>query len=126
MIAGFGGWMWALIDILLVVILGAAIAYGTLRWREHRSDLRERAVAESATAENFRSGATGRDGYRRAPLASVVAAIGLVAFAALVLVVGLSWQSGNNNARDNQSADIAQQTAIDASGGNVGGPNSRR
>lgn len=32
-----GGWMWLLIDVALVAVLAAALAYGVLVWRKRRS-----------------------------------------------------------------------------------------
>jgi hypothetical protein len=37
-----GGWLWILIDIGAVVILGAALAYGIWTWRVRRSPAAER------------------------------------------------------------------------------------
>jgi flagellar basal body-associated protein FliL len=31
------GWLWLLINVIAVVILAAAIIYGTMHWRKHRS-----------------------------------------------------------------------------------------
>ena len=37
-----GGWMWILIDVGAVVLLGAALAYGVWRWRGRRNPAVER------------------------------------------------------------------------------------
>lgn len=37
-----GGWMWLLIDVALVAILAAALAYGVLVWRNRRSPAADR------------------------------------------------------------------------------------
>ncbi len=36
-----GGWMWALMDVVLVAILAAALAYGVFVWRKRRSPVAE-------------------------------------------------------------------------------------
>jgi hypothetical protein len=34
-----GGWLWLLIDVVMVGALGAAIAYGSLQWSRRRERL---------------------------------------------------------------------------------------
>jgi hypothetical protein len=31
-----GGWMWLLLDVIAVVVLGGALAYGVMAWRRRR------------------------------------------------------------------------------------------
>ncbi len=50
------GWLWALIDIVGVVVLAGAIIYGTLLWRQRRKDPAARAEREEAVRENYRRG----------------------------------------------------------------------
>jgi hypothetical protein len=33
-----GGWLWLLIDVALVALLGAAMIYGIVKWRQRRHD----------------------------------------------------------------------------------------
>jgi len=34
-----GGWLWLVIDVVMVVLLGAALIYGIVKWRQRRRDL---------------------------------------------------------------------------------------
>ena len=51
-------WIWVLVDVLFVVALGLAIAYGTAKWRQFRRHPELQAERDRATRENF--DATGR------------------------------------------------------------------
>jgi hypothetical protein len=46
------GWMWLLIDVGFVVVLAAAIAYGTIEWRKRRS-ARANQVRDQATSDLY-------------------------------------------------------------------------
>ena len=47
-----GGWLWLLIDVALVAILGAALVYGVAMWRKRRSATAEQ-VRDNATRELY-------------------------------------------------------------------------
>jgi hypothetical protein len=49
----WGAWMWVIIDIVAVVILGAAIAYGSLRWRKRSQDPAVKEASDRATRELY-------------------------------------------------------------------------
>lgn len=44
------GWLWIIVDVVAVVILGIAVAYATMRWRR----------AKNRTLEEIRDDATNR------------------------------------------------------------------
>jgi len=46
------GWLWLVIDVLMVAVLGIALVYGTMLWRQRRSRAREQ-VSERATAQLY-------------------------------------------------------------------------
>jgi hypothetical protein len=46
-----GGWLWLIIDVILVAALGIGIAYGIIAWHRRRKD---------RTMENVRDAATHR------------------------------------------------------------------
>jgi hypothetical protein len=48
-----GSWLWLVIDVAFVALLGAALVWGTLMWRSRRN----RAQTEQATRELYRRGA---------------------------------------------------------------------
>jgi hypothetical protein len=50
-----GGWLWFVIDVVAVIILAAALIYGTIQWRNRR---------KSRVTDQHRDQAT-RDLYRR-------------------------------------------------------------
>ncbi|HVZ53095.1 MAG TPA: hypothetical protein VG986_14085 [Pseudolabrys sp.] len=46
-----GGWLWLVIDVVMVAVLGGALIYGTMRWRAWKrrpdaSEQRDRATRE--------------------------------------------------------------------------------
>ncbi|WP_146617647.1 hypothetical protein [Rhodoplanes serenus] len=49
-----GGMLWLLINVGFVVVLGAAIAWGTMRWRRRRTDAAARAERDRATVQSYR------------------------------------------------------------------------
>lgn len=49
------GWLWAVIDVVMVAILGGALIYGTRQWRRFRPSPRLRAERDRATREHFRN-----------------------------------------------------------------------
>jgi hypothetical protein len=48
-----GGWLWLLIDVVLVALLAAGLIYGTVMWRHRRRNGRR----DEATKELYRRGA---------------------------------------------------------------------
>jgi hypothetical protein len=44
-----GGGLWLLIDVVLVVLLAAAMIYGIMKWRQRRRDPTMQNVREDAT-----------------------------------------------------------------------------
>jgi len=50
----FGGWMWMIIDLGALVVLGAALFYGTRRWAGRRRDPATLQAQEDATRELYR------------------------------------------------------------------------
>jgi hypothetical protein len=53
MFKDLGGPLWLLIDVLAVVALGAAIAYGTMAWKRRRNPALEQ-VRDDATRKLFK------------------------------------------------------------------------
>jgi flagellar basal body-associated protein FliL len=47
------GWLWILIDVVAVIVLGAALAYGAWKWRDRRRPAIER-VRDRKTEELHR------------------------------------------------------------------------
>jgi len=45
----YGGWMWLLIDVVLVAILAGALAYGIGMWRNRHRDRATEEVRDEAT-----------------------------------------------------------------------------
>jgi hypothetical protein len=48
-----GGWLWLLVDVILVGLLAAGLIYGTIAWRSRRRS----AQTEQATRDLYRRGA---------------------------------------------------------------------
>ena len=48
-----GGWLWAILDILGFVVLGAALVYGIMLWRGRRKDPTMKAAQNEVTHENY-------------------------------------------------------------------------
>jgi hypothetical protein len=44
-----GGWLWFIIDVILVAALGIGIAYGIIAWRRRRKDPTIEGVRDAAT-----------------------------------------------------------------------------
>lgn len=44
------GWLWLVIDVLMVAVLGIVLVYGTMLWRRRRSRALEQ-VSERATTQ---------------------------------------------------------------------------
>ena len=44
-----GGWLWLIIDVGLVALLGVGLAYGMLTWRKRRKDPMSERVRDEAT-----------------------------------------------------------------------------
>lgn len=49
-----GGWLWLLINVLLVAVLGAGLIYGVMMWRRRRRDARTERMRDEATREAYR------------------------------------------------------------------------
>jgi hypothetical protein len=45
----YGGWMWLIIDVVMVAILGGALAYGMTMWRRRYRDPATKQVRDDAT-----------------------------------------------------------------------------
>ena len=50
----YGGWMWLIIDLAALLVLGAALVYGTRKWAHRRRDPRTVKAQEEATRELYR------------------------------------------------------------------------
>ncbi|MGK9164867.1 hypothetical protein KXR53_01135 [Inquilinus limosus] len=51
-----GGWLWLVVDVLLVALLAAGMIYGTMQWR-HRNRSREmKRASEETVRKNYREG----------------------------------------------------------------------
>jgi len=48
-----GGWLWLLVDVILVGLLAAGLIYGTIAWRNRRRS----ALTEQAARDLYRGGA---------------------------------------------------------------------
>jgi hypothetical protein len=48
------GWLWFFIDVGLVLILGAAMVYGIMKWRHRRHDPAMEQARDNATARVYR------------------------------------------------------------------------
>jgi hypothetical protein len=46
------GWLWLVIDVLMVAVLGVVLVYGTMFWRRRRSRALEQ-VSERATTQLY-------------------------------------------------------------------------
>ena len=46
-----GGWLWFVIDVLMVAVLAVALIYATVLWRRRRSSLEQ--LSERATAQLY-------------------------------------------------------------------------
>jgi hypothetical protein len=45
----YGGWMWLVIDVIMVAILGGALIYGISMWRHRYRDPATKQVRDEAT-----------------------------------------------------------------------------
>lgn len=57
----FGGWLWFIINVLMVFVLGAAMVYGVMRWRSAPRVSRRR---DEATREVYDKAAKAEDADR--------------------------------------------------------------
>jgi hypothetical protein len=48
-----GGWLWLVMDVVFVVILAAALIYGTVMWRNRRRDPATERRRDQATDELY-------------------------------------------------------------------------
>ncbi|MGE3150632.1 MAG: hypothetical protein AB7K04_16365 [Pseudorhodoplanes sp.] len=60
-----GGWLWLVLDVVAVGVLGFALAYGVMVWRRRRSGLAN-AVRDRATERLYTEGREPDEGDRRA------------------------------------------------------------
>jgi len=49
----WGGWMWFIIDVVAVAILGGAIAYGASMWRHRPRDRKTEQASDEATRKLY-------------------------------------------------------------------------
>jgi hypothetical protein len=49
-----GGWLWFVIDVIFVALLGAAMVYGIMRWRNRPHDPATEQVRDEATRRSYR------------------------------------------------------------------------
>lgn len=52
----FSGWLWFVVDVVMVVALGAAIVYGAWRWRRARHGPQAERTRDEATKNVYRKG----------------------------------------------------------------------
>jgi hypothetical protein len=48
-----GGWLWLIIDVVMVAIFAAALIYGTIMWRSRRRTPATERVRDEATRRAF-------------------------------------------------------------------------
>ncbi|WP_155888688.1 hypothetical protein [Inquilinus limosus] len=51
-----GGWLWLVVDVLLVVVLAAGLIYGTMQWRYRRRSREVERASQEAVRRNYREG----------------------------------------------------------------------
>jgi len=49
-----GGWLWLVIDVVMVALLGAALIYGIVKWRQRRRDLARQQLRDRETRKMYR------------------------------------------------------------------------
>ena len=55
-----GGWLWLVIDVILVAALGIGIAYGIMSWRRRRKDPSMEHVRDAATHQAYENNEANR------------------------------------------------------------------
>lgn len=55
-----GGWMWLIIDVVLVGALGIGIAYGIMAWRRRRTGPVTEAIRDEATHRAYEQNPSNR------------------------------------------------------------------
>ena len=50
----YGGWMWLIIDVVMVAILAGALLYGITMWRHRYRDRATQQVRDEATERLYR------------------------------------------------------------------------
>jgi hypothetical protein len=55
-----GGWLWLIIDVILVAALGIGIAYGIIAWRRRRKSPAMENVRDAATHEAYENNEANR------------------------------------------------------------------
>jgi uncharacterized iron-regulated membrane protein len=53
-VESIGGYMWLIIDVILVLALAAAILWGTHQWRQRKREHRDREAEERAVKRVYR------------------------------------------------------------------------
>jgi flagellar basal body-associated protein FliL len=48
------GWLWIVLAVLAVVVLAAALIYGTMMWGQRRKDYATKHAQEKVTREHYR------------------------------------------------------------------------
>lgn len=54
MASDYSGWLWLAVDVILVLLLAAAIVYGTMMWRRRYRDRTTERVRDEATDRLYR------------------------------------------------------------------------
>jgi uncharacterized membrane protein YidH (DUF202 family) len=56
MVEDYSGWLWFLIDVVLVAVLGLAMVYGIWKWRRAKHDPESERARDQATKQVYREG----------------------------------------------------------------------
>ncbi|RAI45464.1 hypothetical protein [Rhodoplanes roseus] len=49
-----GGWLWLVMNVGFVLVLAVALIWGTMRWRQRRTDSAARAERDRETLKSYR------------------------------------------------------------------------
>jgi hypothetical protein len=52
----YGGWMWLVIDVMLVAVLAGGLIYGIVMWRSRHRDRATKEVRDEATERLYHQG----------------------------------------------------------------------
>lgn len=50
------GWLWLVVDVLLVAILAGAMIFGTMQWHRRRRSPEQKRATQEAVRRNYREG----------------------------------------------------------------------